>query len=278
MQSSFLQLEGIRLHYIEKNAAAPVSIFFIPGNSVSCYTWKKQWESPLFSDYRIIAIDLPGQGLSGPAPDPERSYNLPALGALMAAIIELLSNDKPFFLAGISLGTNIAAEALNHLTDPLGLVLAGPSLVGSGIGVGHLILPDTHVSVVFSDEASEDDVQAYAKETSISDDPADYQSFLDDYDQTQKPFRSVLGGQIAAGNYSDHIAILQKRNIPVQLIFGSDEKVVDKDYLDEVKLPLWNNRIEKIGGASHLVQIDRPEEFNKLMSEFIRERTKAAGF
>lgn len=278
MQPSFLQVEGISLHYIEKNPLAPVSIFFIPGNSVSCSTWRKQWQSPLFNDYRMLAIDLPCQGLSGFASDPEQSYNLPALGALMAAAIERLMNDQPFFIAGVSLGSNIAAEALTHLSDPLGLILAGPSVVGAGIDVSHLLLPYTHVSVVFIDEAPEADVISYAHETSISEDPADYQIFLDDYYQTQKPFRSVLGAQIAAGNYNDQIAILQQRNIPVQLIFGGDEKVINKDYLDEVQLPLWNTRIEKIAGASHLVHIDRPDQFNHVMSEFVKARTKEAGF
>lgn len=278
MQSSFLQLEGIRLHYVEKNPSAPLSLFLIPGNSLSTSIWRKQWDSPLFNNFRIIALDLPGHGLSDPAADPESSYSLPELGVLMAAAINTLSQHKSFFLAGVSLGTNIAAEALSHLRDPLGLVLAGPSIVGGSTGIGQLLLPNTHVSVVFTDDATEADVQAYAKETSISEDPEDYHNFLKDYAQTQKPFRSVLGGQIAAGNYSDHIGIIQQRNISVQLIFGGDEKVINNNYLDEVSLPVWNNRIEKIAGASHLVQIDRPDEFNRLMSAFLRERAKEAGF
>jgi pimeloyl-ACP methyl ester carboxylesterase len=68
--------------------------------------------------------------------------------------------------------------------------------------------------------------------------------------------------------FSDEIGLLQQLDLPLLIIFGKDEKVVDPDYLDDAPLKLWQNMIYKIAGASHLVNIDRPEEFNTLVASY----------
>src|SRR5579863_2300090 len=113
MDKKFISIEGIRIAYLEQNSRPEnKTIFFIHGNSVSSRTWRKQLVDPLFSDHRLIAIDLPAHGDSGTAADPAHTYSLPMLANLMAKAVRLLANNQPFILAGVSLSTNIVAEML----------------------------------------------------------------------------------------------------------------------------------------------------------------------
>lgn len=266
METKQLSVNGINVAYIEKNAAAAQTIFFIHGNSVSKRSWRKQYSSTIFNSYRLIAIDLPSHGESGNIND--AICSLPGIASFLCDVVNALANNNPFILAGISLSTNIIAEMLAYNIKPAGLVLAGASIVSKEIGPGNFIKPNTHVGVVFTDESNDDDIAAYASETSFSRDADDINIFLEDFKQVRKPFRSMLGQSIATADYTNEIALVQQRNIPSLLVFGKDEAVVDPHYLDNIQLPLWNNTIYKIEGASHLVNIDQPEAFNNLLKSF----------
>jgi pimeloyl-ACP methyl ester carboxylesterase len=277
MEGKFIVVDGTQLYCFEKNPTASKTIFFIHGNSASSRTWRKQWDDPIFSSYRLVAFDLPAHGQSGTAADPESTYTLPGLGILAAKVISMLAQDKPYVVAGVSLATNIITEMLPFGVQPIGIVLAGPCIVGEGAPIEKLIKPDTHVSVVFADESPEDEVKSYGSETSHSTEE-DLELFLDDFHKVKKPFRSSLGQSIAEKRYSDEIALLKQYGQPVLIVFGKNEKIINTDYLNEIGLPLWNNIIAQIEGASHLVNIDCPLVFNKLTSDYINDVFTKAGF
>ena len=271
-KKKYITVEGISIAYLEENDHADHNtIFFVHGNSVSSRTWRKQLTDPSFSNYRLVSIDLPAHGHSGIAAEPCRVYTLPQLGRIMAKALLQLANGQLYILAGVSLSTNIAAEMLGFGTHPAGLVLAGPSVIGAGIPVENIVKPGTHVNVVFTDEPEKEDVKRYARETSLSWDEDDLRVFLEDFQMVQKPFRSALAQSIGNKDYNDEVALLRQKNVPLLVVFGEDEQVIENNYLDDVQLPLWGGKIVKIPGASHLVHIDQPEAFNKLLKDFAED-------
>ncbi|WP_158638439.1 alpha/beta fold hydrolase [Panacibacter ginsenosidivorans] len=266
MDIQYLNLENSKIAYIENNKEAAQTIFFIHGNSVSKRSWRKQYNSDILSAYRMVAIDLPAHGDSDAFDT--KNYTLPGLAKLMCEAVKQLSDNKPYILAGISLSTNIIAEMLAYDVAPKGLVLAGPCIVGKDFTIEKFVKPNTHVGVVFTDEPAEVDVHNYGRETCLSKDEDDINIFMEDFKAVKNPFRSSLAQSITTAVYNDEIALLQQHNIPSLIIFGKDEIVIDPDYLDTAVLPGWNDKIYKIEGASHLVNIDQPEAFNKLLEEF----------
>ncbi len=264
-----VEIDNCKIAYVEINPGANNTIFFIPGNSVTKRIWSKQLESTLFSDYHLIAIDLPASGSSEITM--EINFSLKGLAELLCKIVNKLIDSKPYIMAGVSLGTNIIAEMLDFEIHPLGLVLAGPCIFGTNCKVENIAKPGTHVGVVFVDHAKDEDVVSYANEVLISGEEENIKMFVEDYKSVQPPFRSVLAGSIMAGNFNDEIALLNEKNIPALIVFGKDEVVVDCDYLDNEPLPLWNKTIYKIEGASHFVNMDAPEAFNKIAAEFAKD-------
>lgn len=274
MESKLISIQGLSIAYNEINENAPKTIFFIHGNSCSSRIWRKQSESPLLNNYRLVFFDLPAHGNSGSADEPDQVYNFPLLGKIMAAAVLQLAAGKPYIIAAMSMGTNILAEMILHNVDPRGLVLLCPTIAGGEIILGQIAKPGTHVHLIFTDDAEKEDLRNYALEVILSGSAHDLQFFMEDYSAVKKPFRSVLAKSIFNQQYSDEIKILQQKNIPLLMVFGKDEKVVDPDYLDKADLPLWKNTILKIPGASHLVNIDQPEKVNQLIAEFAEDMFK----
>lgn len=269
MENITLTVCGLTITYAEKNADTSQTIFFLHGNSQSSNAWRKQLNSSLFSNWRLIAFDLPAHGSSS---FPDKQYcSVPKLAQLLSEAVKKLAGNKPFILAGVSLATNIVAEMLSFNLNPAGIILAGPCIIGDNITLEKMMQPNTHVQVVFMDDAEEQDIKLYALETSASRNEEDIEAFLKDYHSVQKGFRSVLGESIQQGRFNDEINLLRKTNVPLLIIFGRDEKVIDPDYLDEIEIPLWQNQIFKIQGASHLVNIDAPEKFNELSAKYAEE-------
>jgi len=270
MTTHQLTTKGIRISFIEQNPESRKTIFFIHGNSTSSATWKKQFSSTLFTAYRLVAIDLPAHGSSEASPEPERDYNLAGLASILTEVIQELEMG-PYILCGSSLGTNILAEMIPFGIDPAGIMFAGPCLMGEGLGMDKITIPGTDISVLSKDESPIEAIINYGKLICHSNDPEDLEIFKTDFNKVQPPFRSFFISSILSGKLGDEIKQVNSISCPLAWVFGADEKVVDPNYLDNVDLPKWKDQVLKIPGAGHLVNVDQPEAFNKILAEFVRD-------
>jgi pimeloyl-ACP methyl ester carboxylesterase len=86
---------GLRLHVREWGKADGPPILFIHGLSQSHLCWAKQYQSSLAEEFRLVAYDLRGHGMSEAPLEPEH-YSDGALWADdVAAIIDQLRLDRP---------------------------------------------------------------------------------------------------------------------------------------------------------------------------------------
>ena len=94
------------------------------------------------------------------------------------------------------------------------------------------------------------------------------EEFVADYYKVKLPFRSALMNSIQEQQFSNEIELIAYVNNPILMIFGEEEQIINPDYLDDAPFNLWNNTIYKIPNAGHLVHLDQPDAFNKLISEY----------
>lgn len=67
-QSQYAELSGgVRLHYLESGAPDAPAIILIHGFGDNCFSWDG-WTSTLSANRRVIALDLPGHGLTEAPP------------------------------------------------------------------------------------------------------------------------------------------------------------------------------------------------------------------
>lgn len=123
--SHFATFAGVRLHWIDEgSAAAALTIVLLPGQWLGARQ-AERWAAGLRDRFRVIRLDLPGQGLAGRFEDGD--YSMPRYAALLAAWVSEVVRGR-YLLVGTSLSGLIAI--LHAATRPAGLaglVLANAS-------------------------------------------------------------------------------------------------------------------------------------------------------
>lgn len=266
MPLKFINSNNSKIAYLEKNENAPFTIFFLHGNSSSHQTWENIFEHKKLDHYRLIAFDLPAHGASDGISD----YSLPTIGRIMAESIHRLFVDKPFIVVGVSLGTNIIAETIAYDINPLGIVLAGPCIIGANCGIPNIMIPETSIGLSFVDELRSEQLNELAKLLRNHYSEPYHNRFENDFKIVKDNFRSKFGQSVVQGKFSDQIQIINKKNLPTLVIFGDADQVFYPDYLDHITLPLWNNKVYKIPGG-HWIHLDNPNVFSDWLSSFVTD-------
>ncbi len=103
--SSFLPMGGMEVHFRDEGADPEgTPIVLLHGTGSSLHTFEA-WASELKKSNRIIRMDLPGYGLTGPFPD--RDYSIENYLVFLKAFLDALGVEK-CILGGNSLGGRIA--------------------------------------------------------------------------------------------------------------------------------------------------------------------------
>jgi len=97
-ESSFLKVEGIKLHYRVTGEGPPLVL--LHGVASSLHTWQ-HWHELLSDTFTVVSIDVVGFGLTGP--HPKNNYTVAMYVRVLNALFDHLDFDS-VFLAGNSFG------------------------------------------------------------------------------------------------------------------------------------------------------------------------------
>ena len=100
--SKFTEIDGMQVHYRDEGKGFPIVL--VHGTASSLHTWN-DWTKSLTKNYRIIRMDLPAFGITGP--NANADYSVKSYTNFLHQFLTKLKVDK-FHLAGNSLGGNIA--------------------------------------------------------------------------------------------------------------------------------------------------------------------------
>jgi len=100
--SRFAEIAGDRVHYRDQGSGPP--LLLLHGTAASLHTWDG-WAAELAGDFRVLRLDLPGFGLTGPSVD--HDYRTERYVEHVAAFLDHLGLTR-VHLAGNSLGGLIA--------------------------------------------------------------------------------------------------------------------------------------------------------------------------
>jgi non-heme chloroperoxidase len=123
---------GLRLHVREWGRAGGPPILFIHGLSQSHLCWARQYESALADEFRLVAYDLRGHGMSQAPLEPVHYTDGRLWADDVAAIVERLGLDRPV-LVGWSYGGFIICDYVRaHGQGRIGAI----DLVGGAVTLG----------------------------------------------------------------------------------------------------------------------------------------------
>ena len=103
-RSAFLEVDGARVHYRDEGPRDGPTLVALHGMYSSLHTWE-EWTRALSDDVRVVRLDLPGFGLTGP--NEQRAYDMPYYADVLESFCAALDLGE-VAIAGNSLGGGIA--------------------------------------------------------------------------------------------------------------------------------------------------------------------------
>lgn len=271
--SHFVQVQGMNVHYRDQGSGP--TLVLLHGTSSSLHTWDG-WVKHLNHDFRLVRLDLPGFGLTGP--HPQGDYSLAAYSEFLHAFAKRLKLNK-FHIAGNSLGGAIAVQyTLDHgpniqkliLIDPAGLpqknldsVLNLTRLPGSNI-VMQIITP----RFLFH-QALED---VYADDSKIS------EALVDRYFQLtlRKGNRRALVQRMNTG-IEDLGFRLKQIHQPTLLLWGRQDNWIPPAHALRFHERLATSKVIIYDNAGHLPMEELPRQSATDAHRFLLKSTEKLG-
>ena len=288
LRAGTLQLGDLRVHELRGGRGTPV--VFVHGLGSSGYMeWRFNLEAAA-ADHRVFAPDLPGYGRTE---KPNVRYTIGYFAKFVADYMEERGLRKAA-VVGTSLGGRVALEvALENpelvrklvLVNALGLGRPRPQPAQLAYGlvtlprVGEAVMrftrsalrwapPRTIRRVAGRLAGSKSDLEKVMDDSYLENLRELYETdaFHNAYLST---VRALVHPSALRGGQHDATARLHELKIPVQLIWGSNDPLFPLEHATRAHALISNCRLAVIEGAGHTPQAERPEEFNRVLHDFL---------
>lgn len=262
---------GLRLHVREWGDERGRPILLIHGWSQCHLCWAKQYASELADEFRIVAYDLRGHGMSEAPLELEHYDDAQLWADDVAAIIERLGLDRPV-LAGWSYGGFVICDYVRaHGQDRIGgidfvgaVTTLNEDAFGTFVGPGFLdhFEGNTADDLPTNIEAMRAFLRAFvAKQLSTE----DFERALAWNMAVPARIRANLATRVI-----DSDDVLQQLEVPVLVTHGRAETVVLPAMAEHVLGLCRNAEASWYDGVGHAPHLEEPERFNRELAELTR--------
>lgn len=257
------------LHY--QKSGSGKTILLVHGNSQSSEVWDDVINQPALLNCTSICVDLPGHGNSFHSKDPENDYSLKGMAEHFTQFVQSMQQTE-YIIVAASLGSTVVSEALPQLKGCKGLFFVGGCISGNKITPQNAFQPNPNAAVNYTEKPTEEELEAYLNLVVFDkEDKSAREKYKKIFLSTDGKVRSTLAVTLSKGEWSDEVENIAKANIPVALVYGKQEEIMQPGYLQNVKLPKWRDEIILIDNAGHSVQIDKPKELADLIAGFAND-------
>ena len=163
-------------------------------------------------------------------------------------------------------------EAAPELGRARGFAIFGTPPLAFPPAMGQAFLPHPALALGFQAELTREEACAYVAaffKAGYADIPT---FFLEDALRTDGRSRAPVGAHIAPGGYRDEVKVVAELRVPLAVLHGADEQLVNGGYFASVPMPtLWRGVVQTIAGAGHAPQWERAADFDALIEAFARD-------
>ncbi len=264
-QSSFIKLSnGQSVHVRDEGPADAPVLVLLHGSNSSLQTWEP-WVQRLTPQTRIITMDLPGHGLTGPHPG--RDYSADAFVAAVDGVVRAKQIDQ-FVLGGSSMGGWITWEyALRHgsklrgmlLIDAGGAPLADDSKKSLPIGFRLALTPGVRTLMEkltprFLVEKSLR--QSVSVQSSVTPAVIDRYADLLRYPGNR---RATIDRFAGYAHRAKDFSQLQGNMLPTLILWGEEDKLIPVESVTVFEAALGNEKSIIYKGIGHIPMEEIPD-------------------
>lgn len=242
-------------------------------------SWRNWLENiPFLSDsHRVVALDLPGFGLS---PMPQEPISMPAYGDLVLRFADAVGLGPETFLVGHSMGGFISTEAVTTNPDRFSRL----SLVSAaGISFAKISGPRKSVTAVIvkgmipiAASRAERNMNRKRLRTASFAGVIAHPSMigheilweLGTYAALRSP--ALFPAAYALGGYDNRKA-LSDIDVPTQIVWGQQDRLVPVGAAHSYSKRIRDSELSLVDDCGHMVQLERPARFNGEISRFSNE-------
>jgi pimeloyl-ACP methyl ester carboxylesterase len=214
-------------------------------------------------NYRVIAPALPGFGSSNAI----NSCN--SIECMAESIIDLLKKKKikKFNLLGHSMGGMVVQEIAKIMGENIvKLICYGTGPIGN--------IPGRFETIDQSREklkinGLKDTAHRIAKTWFMEEDKSKY-FYLCEEAGKQTSLEAADNGLVAMKNW-DGVKNLKNIKSETLIIWGDQDKAYNFNQVETLKENIRNSDLRIIDGCSHNVHLEKPDEFNTIVSEFLKK-------
>jgi pyruvate dehydrogenase E2 component (dihydrolipoamide acetyltransferase) len=240
--NKYIDVAGTRIRYMEMGReTSDPPLLMVHGYNGSCDYWFPYAMPGLATERRVVALDLPGNGWSGAW----ARYSFDSYASFIGDFMDAIDLQRADML-GHSMGGQVACLAAAKRPERFGKLI----LVSSAGARKLRLNPITYIKMLADPSMRQIGL---------------YPIFLRVALRGRASFQSLQMLQ------HDSIGSAFKRlTMPILIIWGDRDQVIPLDYGNLMAKQLPRARFEVIKGAGHMPFYEKPDEFNRLVLDFLR--------
>ena len=265
--SKFITVDGLKVHY--KDEGEGEVLLLLHGTFSSLHTFD-EWAVLLKENYRVIRLDLPGFGITGPSLDD--TYSIPIFVDFIYKFLDTLGVSR-FYLAGNSLGGWLAWELalkaedrikkmvllnsagyINDRNYPLPFVVAQTPVLRNVFNYIPKAVVRRFIRQVFNDQAV------------VTDKLVDRYFSLIHREGNLDAFVKIANSKLIQNTHS-----LNHLKIPVLIIWGSKDRWLSPKHAAYFNKDIPNSRVLMYDDVGHIPMEEIPEKSAKDVADFLVE-------
>lgn len=269
--SQFVQAAGLRMHVRDTGPRTAPAILLLHGFGASLQTWDA-WAARLDTDFRVIRLDLPGFGLTGPdeVTSPEGDYTDARAMVVLAALMDQLGVQRAT-VAGHSMGGRIAwTFAALHPERVERLALLAPdgfASAGFAYGVAPKVplllraLPYVLPTVLLRPTLA----AAYANPAMVTDDLVRrYRDML-----LAPGVRAAIVARTGQQVLVDPVPLLGRIQAPTLLLWGQQDAMIPATNAADYQKAMPGAGLTVFPGVGHLLHEEAPDASVQALRAFL---------
>lgn len=274
--SDFIDVRGMVVHVRDEGPRNdPAPLVLLHGTGASLHTWEG-WVRALKGQRRVITLDLPGFGLTGPrtgAYQPDDDYRAETDAQFVLDVLDALKVPR-FVIGGNSLGGDVAwrvAVRAPQRVDRLILVdAAGPAFEPESVPVGFLIARVPVLNRIGEHLLPRSVVQASL--VSVFGDPSRITSTLVDrhFELTlREGNRRALTERLARWRPGEGAERIAGIRVPTLILWGGRDRLIPLEVGREFQRRIAGSRLIVFDDLGHVPQEEDPLRTVRAVLEFL---------
>ncbi len=258
--SQFVAVDGMLVHLRDQGPRDdPAPIVLLHGTSASLHTWEG-WMAALQTKRRVISLDLPGFGLTGPFPDGD--YRMAHYSAFLAKVLDHLQIERAV-LAGNSFGGQLAWHfALDHPQRVTQLVLvdaAGYPRNATSVPIGFRVAQIPALAPLMANLLPRALIKASIR--NVYGDPSQVSDELIDryYELTLRAGnREALRQRFIQAEMGQGYTRIAELNVPTLIIWGGRDTLIPADNAKRFNRDIKGSRLLMFDTLGHVPHEEDP--------------------